>query len=122
VPAKTEIILSRLAHLAWAAALAAAAYSTWSARQVEYGSAYTALGCVGSFDIGGSALTRLASAPVGDAYEIAGRAVVWGVPSVLVLTGFLMSATTEQGDHRTPGGRPAPPSRGRGTGRPFVHG
>ncbi|MFB4269269.1 RDD family protein [Nonomuraea sp. GTA35] len=84
--------MSRLAHLAWVAALAAAAYSTWGAWQAEYGSSYAVLGCVGLVDTGGFSLTRLASVSLGDAYEIANLAVVWGVPSILVLTGFLMSA------------------------------
>ncbi|MFF5207008.1 RDD family protein [Streptosporangium sp. NPDC000396] len=89
--------MSRLAQLAWATALAAAAYSTWSAWQVEYGSSYAVLGCVGFFDTAGFGLTRLASAPLGDAYEIADLALLWGVPSILVLTGFLMSAATGNG-------------------------
>ncbi|MGV9773356.1 RDD family protein [Streptosporangium sp. NPDC003464] len=89
--------MSRSAQLAWATALAAAAYSTWSTWQVEYGSSYAVLGCVRFFDTGGFALTRLASAPVGDAYEIAGLVLRWGVPSILVLTGFLMSAATGNG-------------------------
>ncbi|MGP3955783.1 RDD family protein [Nonomuraea sp. 3N208] len=89
--------MSRLAQLAWAAALAAAAYPTWDAWQVEYGSSYVVLGCVGSFDGGGFDLAKPASALLGDAYDIAGLAVLWGVPSILVLTGFLMSATTGNG-------------------------
>ncbi len=86
--------MSRLAHFAWVAALAAAAYSTWNAWQFEYGSSYTVLGCVESSDTGGFGLTRLASASLGDAYDIAGLAVQWGVPAILVLAGFCMSAAT----------------------------
>ncbi|MEV4159244.1 RDD family protein [Nonomuraea dietziae] len=52
---------------------------------------------MGLFDTGGFGLTRLASASLGDAYEIADLAVLWGVPSVLALTGFLMSAATGNG-------------------------
>jgi uncharacterized RDD family membrane protein YckC len=52
---------------------------------------------VGLFDTGGFGLTRLASALLGDAYEIAGLAVLWGVPSILVLAGFLMSVATGNG-------------------------
>ncbi|MET8984682.1 RDD family protein [Nonomuraea wenchangensis] len=85
--------MSRLARLGWASALAPAAYSTWSAWQVEYGSSYAALDCGRWFE-GGFDSTRLASALLGDAYGIADLAVVWGVPSLLVLTGFLMSAVT----------------------------
>ncbi len=86
--------MSRLPRLAWASALAPAAYSTWSAWQVEYGSSYAALDCGRWFDQGGLGSTRLASALLGDAYEIADLALVWGVPSLLVLTGLLMSAVT----------------------------
>ncbi|MFD1938281.1 MULTISPECIES: RDD family protein [Nonomuraea] len=89
--------MSRSAQLAWAAALAAAAYPTWDAWQIEYGSSYAVLGCVGFFDGGGFGLARLASAPLGDAYDIANAAVLCGVPSVLVLTGYLMSAATGNG-------------------------
>jgi uncharacterized RDD family membrane protein YckC len=95
--AKTEIILLRTAPLAWVAALAAAAYSTWNVWRAEYGSSYTVLSCVQSFEQDNSGLTGLASALLGDAYEIANLAVVWGVPSALVLTGFLMSAVTGNG-------------------------
>ncbi|MGW4412856.1 RDD family protein [Nonomuraea sp. NPDC004702] len=89
--------MPRLAHLAWVAALAAAAYSTWSAWQFEYGFSYTVLGCVGSFDTGGFGLTKLASTSLGDAYDIAGLAVQWGVPAILVLAGLCMSVATGNG-------------------------
>ncbi|MFI6732031.1 RDD family protein [Nonomuraea sp. NPDC050451] len=86
-----------VAIIAWAAALAVAAYSTWDAWQVEYGSSYAVLGCVGSFGGGGFELTTVASALLGDAYDIADLAVLWGVPSILVLAGLLMSAATGNG-------------------------
>lgn len=50
--------------------------------------------CVGLYDQGGFGLTGLASALLGDTYALANLAVVWGVPSILVLTGFLMPAVT----------------------------
>ncbi len=86
--------MSRSARLAWAAALAAAAYPTWSIWQVEYGSSSMVQSCVGLYDQGGFGLTGLASALLGDTYALANLAVVWGVPSILVLTGFLMPAVT----------------------------
>ncbi|MEU5859967.1 RDD family protein [Nonomuraea sp. NPDC047529] len=86
--------MSRSAPLAWVAALAAATFSTWSAWQVEYGSSYTPLGCVAPFDTNGYGPTRLGAAFLGDAYDIAGLAVQWGVPAVLVLAGLCMSVAT----------------------------
>jgi uncharacterized RDD family membrane protein YckC len=52
---------------------------------------------VGVFDTGGFGLTRLASALLGDAYEVADLAALWGAPSILVLAGFLMSVATGNG-------------------------
>ncbi|WP_327109016.1 RDD family protein [Nonomuraea glycinis] len=49
---------------------------------------------MGLYDQGGFGLTGLASALLGDTYEIANLAVAWGVPSILVLTGFLKPAVT----------------------------
>ncbi|GAA3619971.1 hypothetical protein GCM10022419_126990 [Nonomuraea rosea] len=42
----------------------------------------------------GFELTELASPPLGDAYDLAGLAVQWGVPAILVLAGLLTSAAT----------------------------
>ncbi|MGW0193535.1 RDD family protein [Nonomuraea sp. NPDC003201] len=76
------------------AALAVAAYPTWDAWQIEYGPFY---GCMGFPDGAGFGLTPVASALLGDAEEVADLAVLWGVPSSLVLAGMLMSAATGNG-------------------------
>jgi hypothetical protein len=75
------------------AALAAAAYPTWDVHRAEYG-AYYVRGCVGLFGGYGFGLAELASPLLGDAFDLAGLAVQWSVPAILVLAGLLMSATT----------------------------
>jgi hypothetical protein len=77
--------------------VAVAAYPTWDAWQVVYGSSYAVFGCVGSFGGARFGLATVASALLGDTYEIADLAVLWGVPSILVLTGSLMAAATGNG-------------------------
>ncbi|MGW6502769.1 RDD family protein [Nonomuraea angiospora] len=85
------------AAVAWAAAVAVAAYATWDAWQAEFGSSYAVFGCMGSFGGAGFGLITVVSALLGDAYELAQLAVLWGVPSILVLAGSLMSAVTGNG-------------------------
>ncbi|TDD34614.1 hypothetical protein E1286_40650 [Nonomuraea terrae] len=52
------------------------------------------MGLFGGYGFG---LAELASPLLGDAYGLAGLAVQWGVPAILVLAGLLMSATTGNG-------------------------
>ncbi|MEV4579530.1 sigma factor-like helix-turn-helix DNA-binding protein [Nonomuraea jabiensis] len=88
---KTQIIRAPITPAPWAAALAAAAYPTWDVHQAEYG-AYVR-GCVGLFGGYGFGLAKLASPLLGGAYDLAGLAVQWGVPAILVRRPWLPETT-----------------------------
>ncbi|NUR89021.1 MAG: hypothetical protein HOY71_33475, partial [Nonomuraea sp.] len=83
--------MSRLPFLAWIAALAATACSTyelWQAR-LEPVLMFTGI-CMGSLTSGTWLPFRLAVTPLlGDASELASQATLWAVPSVVVLAGLL---------------------------------
>ncbi|GGT20565.1 RDD family protein [Nonomuraea spiralis] len=97
--------MSRLSLLAWATALASAAFSTgeiWDLRQQPPAEMHGGM-CPASGPAGGLPyLSRLLTPLVGDASALADLAVLYAVPAVLVVAGFL-----------TAGSRPRAPRAGR---------